>query len=169
MIHFFINIFESSISSILNILNFSYDLKKLSDKRYSVEHEKRKYVFGVCSEPKEPCNGKTGACLMTGDKTGQSASMGIVNSELQLSSEKNEAPYLLYKTGSACNNGQLKEWTTKIEFACKPEGTNAKPQVIEDTNCTLLIQFPTELVCRNDVSVRVDFKNRRNKLIICLY
>ncbi|XP_031627910.1 cation-independent mannose-6-phosphate receptor isoform X2 [Contarinia nasturtii] len=133
------------------ITGFVYDLNALSGQSYRVQHGNQTYVFGVCSEPKEPCNGKAGACLVTGDQKGQSASLGIVNSELQLSEEKNEAPYILYKSGSACDTQQ---WTTKIEFACEHERIEAGPKVIEDTNCTLLIQFPTELVCRNDIQCK---------------
>lgn len=128
----------------------SYDLKELIDKPFTVQNGDRKYVFGVCSEPKEPCNGNAGACLQTGDKAGQSSSMGIFNTELQLSNERNEAPFLLYKGGSVCASLQ-QQWTTKIEFACQLDGMSAGPKIIEDTNCKLVIQFATKLVCRNQV------------------
>lgn len=118
---------------------------------YTLTQEKQKYVFGVCTEPKEPCNGNAGACLVTGDKSGQSSSMGIVNSELQLSDERNEAPYLLYKNGSVCE-ALHNQWTTKIEFACQTEGMTAGPKIIENSNCTLIIQFVTKLVCNYEVN-----------------
>lgn len=125
-------------------------MKELSGKQYSLEQGGQKYVFGVCTEPKGPCNGNAGACLVTGDKNGQSSSMGVVSSELQLSTERNEAPFLAYKSGSVC--GALhKQWETKIEFACQMDGTTAGPKIIENTNCTLIIQFVTKLVCNNEV------------------
>lgn len=112
----------------------------------------KKYIFGICTEPKEPCNGSTGSCLVTGDKNGQSSSMGIVSSELQLSEERNEAPYLLYKGGSVCGTLQ-QQWTTKIEFACQLDGMPAGPKIIENDNCSLIIQFSTKLVCTNEVKI----------------
>lgn len=128
-------------------------MRELSGKLYNVEQGDKKYVFGVCTEPKEPCNGNTGACLVTGDKNGQSSSMGIVSSDLQLSEERNEAPYLLYKSGSICTAD--KHWTTKIEFACQLDGMQAGPKIIENENCTLIIQFATKLVCTNEVKIKM--------------
>lgn len=146
---------------------FSYDLSSLSNKQYFLEQGNQKYVFGVCTEPKEPCNGSAGACMVTGDKHGQSSSMGVVNTQLQLSNERNEAPYLLYESGSVCE-ALHKQWTTKIEFACQTDGMAAGPKIIENTNCTLIIQFITKLVCNNEVnnSMNIHFKGvHKQKLL----
>lgn len=125
----------------------------MSGKQYSVQQGDKKYVFGVCAEAKEPCNGNAGSCQVTGDKKGQSLSMGIISKELQLSDERNEAPYLLYKDGSVCGTLE-KHWTTKIEFACQLDGMAAGPKIIENENCSLIIQFATKLVCAHQYEVR---------------
>lgn len=126
---------------------FRYDLKELSNQQYTAEHENKKYVFGICTEPKQPCLESAGACLITG---GQSSSMGVISSELKLTDEKSEAPFLLYKSGSVCE-ALHKQWTTKIEFLCQTDGMTAGPKIIENSNCTLILQFVTKLVCRNEV------------------
>lgn len=127
--------------------HFRYDLKELSGKPYTVEHDGEKYVFGICADAKPQCAENVGACNVTG---GQSSSMGTVSSGLQLSDEKSDSPFLLYKSGSVC--GALgKQWTTKIEFLCQTDGMAAGPKIIENTNCTLIIQFATKLVCNNEV------------------
>lgn len=101
----------------------------------------------MCQAPKAPCKENAGACNVTG---GQSSSMGIINSDLQLS-DKSTAPFLLYISGSVCSSLQ-KGWTTKIEFVCQTDGMTAGPKIIENSNCTLVINFVTKLVCRNEVS-----------------
>lgn len=123
-------------------------MNELSGKQYTVEHEKQKYVFGICTDAKRPCREKVGACLVTG---GQSTSMGTISTDLFLSEEeKSDSPFLLYKEGSVC--GTLsKQWTTKIEFVCQTDGMAAGPKIVEDSNCTLIIHFATKHVCKNEV------------------
>lgn len=78
--------------------------------------------------------------------------MGIVSSYNQLSEESSEAPYLLYKGGSVCGTLQ-QQWTIKIKFACQLDGMPAGPKIIENENCSLIIQFATKLVCTNEVKI----------------
>lgn len=146
-------VLERDFNHAFQIFYNRFDLKDLSGKQYTVQNGDKKYVFGVCTEPKEPCNGSTGACLVTGNKTGQSSSMGIVSSDLQLSDERNEAPYLFYKSGSVCGT-MNQHWTTKIEFSCQLDGMPAGPKIIEDENCKLIIHFATKLVCTNEVNIQ---------------
>lgn len=113
---------------------------------FDVEQGKDKYQFGVCGAAGKPCLENAGACLLTG---GQQSSMGVANDNLLLSDTKQ--PYLEYNSGSVC--GDLKkQWVTKIEFVCSRDGAPVKPKIIENTNCQLLIHFPTELVCQPEVS-----------------
>lgn len=147
---------------ILSAFIFSYDLNELSGKTYTVEQNNKKYVFGICKNANEPCLENVGACNVTG---GQSSSMGTVSSILELSEEKSDAPFLLYKSGSTC--GTLdKHWRTKIEFLCQTDGMAAGPKIIEDSNCSLIIHFATKLVCNNEVSIfnvlRVFYSNNFN-------
>lgn len=76
--------------------------------------------------------------------------MGVVNARLQLLEGKNE-PFLLYDSGSVCGTQLHEHWTTKIEFICEKDEKKAVPKVIEDTNCTLYIVFPTKAVCQSSV------------------
>lgn len=108
-------------------------------------HGNETYSFGICTSPKEPCLENAGACLTS---KGQSSSMGVISDNLRLS-EKDGAPYLLYESGSACD--LKRKWTTKIEFICQTDKLTAGPQIIEDTNCTVIIQFVTKAVCQKDV------------------
>lgn len=87
--------------------------------------------------------------------------MGVISDNLRLS-EKGGAPYLLYESGSACDLNR--KWTTKIEFICQTDKLTAGPQIIEDTNCTIIIQFVTKAVCQKDVC-RLQFFSPRNSKI----
>lgn len=126
----------------------SYDLNELSGKEYIVGQDKQQYKFGICTDVKSSCGVDVGACVTTG---GQKSSMGKISTDLLLSEDvKSDAPFLLYKEGSVC--GALsKQWTTKIEFVCQTAGMTGGPKIIEDSNCTLIIHFVTEHVCRNEV------------------
>lgn len=109
------------------------------------------YSFGICTITKDPCLENAGACLTT---KGQSSSMGVISGNLRLS-EKGGAPYLLYESGSACEKNR--KWTTKIEFICQTDKLASGPQIIEDTNCTVIIQFVTKAVCQQDVCLLNSF------------
>lgn len=126
----------------------SYDLSELSGKEYTVENNKQKYKFGICTDVKASCGVDVGACLITG---GQKSSMGKISTDLLLSlDEKSDSPFLLYESGGVC--GALsKQWTTKIEFICQTDGMVAGPKIIEDSNCTLIINFASKHVCKNEV------------------
>lgn len=128
----------------------SYDLTELSGKEYTVEHDKQTYKFGICTDVKGSCAVDVGACLTTG---GQKSSLGKISTDLFLSmEEKSDSPYLLYTSGSVC--GTLsKQWTTKIEFVCQTEGMLAGPNIVEDSNCTLIIHFATKHVCKHEVCI----------------
>lgn len=129
----------------------SYDVSTLSGHEHTVEHGGQTYQFGICSDVKKSCGVDVGACMTTG---GQKTSMGKISTDLFLSlEEKSDSPYLLYESGSVCEN-LSKHWTTKIEFVCLTEGMQTGPQVIEDSNCTLIIHFPTKLVCKNEVRAK---------------
>lgn len=125
-------------------------MTELSGKEYSVEHDKQRYKFGICTDVKASCGVEVGACLITG---GQKSSMGKMSTELLLSEEeKSDSPFLLYNSGSVC--GALsKQWMTKIEFVCQTNGMTAGPKIIEDSNCTLIIHFVTKHVCKNEVRI----------------
>lgn len=124
---------------------FSYDLKELSGKSYTVERNDKKYVFGICTDAKQQCGENVGACSVS-----HPTSMGAVSNVLQLSEEKSDSPFLLYKSGAIC--GPLdRYWSTKIEFVCQTDGMPAGPKIIEDTSCQLIIHFATKLVCNNEV------------------
>lgn len=122
-------------------------MTELSGKKYQVAYQNQTYTFGICTGPKDPCLENAGACLTS---KGQSSSMGVTNDELILPGDGG-APYLLYESGSVCEALHQK-WSTKIEFICQREDMAAGPKIIENTNCSLIIQFATKKVCRNDVS-----------------
>lgn len=127
-------------------------MNELSGNEYSVEQDNRTYTFGICTDLKSSCGVDVGACMTTG---GQKSSMGKINTELLLNEEeKSDSPFLLYTSGSVC--GSLsKQWMTKIEFVCQTDGMTAGPKIIEDSNCTLIIHFVTNHVCKNEV--RIEF------------
>lgn len=118
----------------------------MAGKKYTVEHGTGKYQFGICGAATAPCLENAGVCLIT---NGQSTSMGVANETLTMSDT--QLPYLEYKSGAVCE--QLhQQWTTKIEFVCERTGFSGGPKIIEDTKCQLIIQFPTNLVCKKEVS-----------------
>lgn len=72
--------------------------------------------------------------------------MGLVDDELQLG---DGVPFIAYETGAKCNDTR---WRTEIQFICQPKGEpKMEPKVIEDSNCLLVIQYPTEAVCQHEV------------------
>lgn len=141
---FFLGISASANGTIY----FRYDLSELSGHQYTVKRDNSEYVFGICSEPKKPCNDNAGACLVTG---GQSSSMGLANSQLHFLDEQSDSPVLVYESGSVCET-MNKQWTTRIEFICQTEGMTARPTIVENSNCSLIIHFVTKLVCKNEVN-----------------
>lgn len=126
----------------------SFDLRSLSNTTYKVVSGNHSYVFGVCDAPKESCLAGTGACETS---NGQSSSLGIASHELMLASDGTGSPYLVYESGSVCGTLNAK-WNTTIEFICLTAGMSAEPTVVENTDCRLIIHFPTKLACRTTVS-----------------
>lgn len=140
------------VSFTLQFFLHRYDFRSLSTdkKTYEVKHGDEVYELGICSSP-EKCLNNSGACRIKGE---QSESMGTL-SELQL----DEIPFLLYENGAKCEGDR--RYTTIIQFVCPPadeskgaetNSDNGIPKVIEDKNCTLVIQFPTKAACQNTVS-----------------
>lgn len=124
-----------------------FDFTSLSGKKYELRAANQTYVLGICEPPKEPCLENAGVCQTT---NGQSASLGIVNGDL-MATEKG-APYLLYRSGSACGSIQ-NQWETKIEFICEDnDGNQNVPKVIENKDCLMVVQFPTKLACDDQVN-----------------
>lgn len=74
--------------------------------------------------------------------------MGLFNDHLKF--EQAGSPYLLYVGGDVCLKPS-RQWTTKIEFLCSKNGEDS-PIVIENTDCELVIQYKTDLVCQKEVS-----------------
>lgn len=103
---------------------------------YTVHHENEKYEFGVCDH---------GAFHIEREK---STSMGKVDDDLKIQAG---VPILDYNYGATCNNTSTMR--TKLEFICNgKDNPKTEPKVIENKDCELVIQFPTELACQNEVS-----------------
>lgn len=140
---------------------FRYDFRSLSKDSnnktitYTVEHGKEKYEFGVCD---------LGAFHVEQDKK---TSMGKVDDDLKIQAG---VPILEYNYGAPCNSNSTMR--TKLEFICNGKNSpKAEPKVIENKDCELVIQFPTELACQNEVSSSItdskfDFVGLKNLAII---
>lgn len=128
--------------------NFRFDMTSLSGKKYELKAGNDTYILGICTPPKQPCLENAGICQTT---NGQSASLGVVNNDIVVS--ETEAPYLLYTSGSACGTIQ-KQWKTKVEFICEQDSAKQNiPQIIENKECLIIVQFPTKLACQDQVCV----------------
>ncbi|XP_034487896.1 cation-independent mannose-6-phosphate receptor isoform X2 [Drosophila innubila] len=115
------------------------------------------YTVGVCASAGTPCLANGGACY---DQNGQSTELGNFNSQLRFN--QSDSPYLLYEGGGKCDSSD-RLWSTKIEFVCANNATKdnggAKSngattdavQIIEDSNCQLLIQYQTPHACRQQI------------------
>lgn len=108
------------------------------------------YQFGICKAPSF-CPDGCGAC------SSLHSSMGVVNSELRMG----EAgyPYLIYPNGPACKDlkNQSTNYVTKIQFTCAatPEEKN-KATLVEEADCSLIIDFATDKVCDKAISCADD-------------
>lgn len=92
----------------------------------------------------------SGACQLTNNNS-QAVSLGVVNDELLYNITG--APFLLYQSGSICNQNAHQKWTTKIEFICETDkGDKAEPKLVENNNCEVIIQMETELACDEEIS-----------------
>lgn len=121
-----------------------YDLTSMAGVEHTVKHENKTYSFGICNIAKA-CKDKNGICEKT--DSGETISMGLFNDHLKF--EQTGSPYLLYVGGDVCEKPS-RQWTTKIEFLCGKNGEDG-PVVIENTDCELIIQYKTDLVCQKEV------------------
>lgn len=136
----------------LFFLKIRYDLSSLAGNQYSVKHGNQTYFFGVCNLAKSPCKDKVGICEKTDD--GNTISMGQFNDHLKFNESGSSiaSTYLSYVAGDVCKKPS-QQWTSKIEFICpKSDGANG-PIVIENTECEIVIQYMTDLVCQKQVSL----------------
>lgn len=131
-------------------MNFFYrfDLSSLSGKTYKITHENQTYAFGVCGPPKDTCMERTGSCETT---NGQISSLGVANNELRMAYDGTGSLYQIYDSGSVCDSLH-KKWNTTIEFICLESGMSSEPKVVENTDCRLIIHFPTKIACRKIVN-----------------
>ncbi|XP_030573514.1 cation-independent mannose-6-phosphate receptor isoform X1 [Drosophila novamexicana] len=115
------------------------------------------YNVAVCASAGTPCMANGGACY---EENGATYGLGNFNSHLRFN--QSGSPYLLYEDGVNCGNGS-RRWSTKIEFVCannatKDNGTGASidaVQIIEDSNCQLLIQYQTQHACQQQIRCKV--------------
>uniref|UniRef100_A0A7G3ADR9 Putative cation-independent mannose-6-phosphate receptor n=1 Tax=Lutzomyia longipalpis TaxID=7200 RepID=A0A7G3ADR9_LUTLO len=121
---------------------FKYDLRQLSKKPYNVTHDNHTYTFGVCSAPLTPCLESSGACEIFPTET---IGLGIVNDKLMIN--QTGAPFLKYSGGGMCKKNK-EPWHTVIEFVCAESGMEKGPKIIENTDCRLIIQFVTDVICQ---------------------
>lgn len=109
-----------------------------------------------------------GACY---EQNATTISLGNSNSQLRFN--QSGSLYLLYEDGAECPSAAAgsRRWSTKIEFVCANNatkdhaataagaGTEAGAgaggadslEIIEDSNCQLLIQYQTPLACREPI------------------
>lgn len=126
-------------------------MSSLSKKTYKAIHGNQTYVFGVCGAPKDTCMEKTGACETT---NGQISSLGVASNELQIAYNGTGSLFQVYDSGSVCELLH-KKWNTKIEFICLAPGMSPEPSVVENTDCQLIIHFPTDLACQKTVTEKI--------------
>lgn len=139
-----------------------FDLSSLSGKTYKVQQGKQTYAFGVCGAPKDSCVSGMGACETS---NGQVSSLGLANTELHMSYEGTGSLFQVYDSGSVCDSLH-KKWNTTIEFICLVPGMTSEPKVVENTDCRLIIHFPTDLACRKTVTILENFSEESRKFIV---
>ncbi|KAH8310714.1 hypothetical protein KR044_002717, partial [Drosophila immigrans] len=134
------------------------DLSPLSGRpAHKLRKGDKTYTVAVCGSAGSPCLQNGGACY---DQNGQTYNLGNFNSHLRFN--QSGSPYLLYEEGAECETSK-RRWTTKIEFVCannatKDNGTNDDAvQIIEDSNCQLLIQYQTPFACRQQIRCKAKF------------
>ncbi len=116
----------------------------MADVEHSVKHDNKTYSFGICNAAKT-CKAKNGICENADG--GKTISMGLFNDHLKFN--KTGAPYLMYVGGDVCQKPS-RQWTTKIEFLCGKDGVDG-PVMVENTDCEVVIQYKTALVCQQEV------------------
>lgn len=137
------------------------DLSPLANITYSVKRNQSDFLYAVCSSPLEPCSNTDGICeteILDKSKTKPSTSFGEVSTNLQLNGTDNHVTYLEYENGAICKNDQ--KWKTQLVFHCDEK--NSVPSVlVEDSNCTLVISHPTNLMCGNPIRCHVTTEDGR--------
>lgn len=117
-------------------------------------HDNKTYLFGICNMANSPCKGKDGICEKT--DTSDTISLGQFNDHLKLN--QTGSSYLSYVGGDVCVKPS-RQWTSKIEFLCPTKGVKEGPIVIENTECQIIIQYVTDLVCQKEVGSLFKFMN----------
>lgn len=140
------NSVEPCIATDVNT-GFKFNLTSLAGTEHTVKHDNKTYAFGICNMAKT-CKDKNGICEK-GDN-GSTTSLGIYNDHLKY--EQTGSPYLLYVGGDVCSKPS-RQWTTKIEFLCGKDGETG-PVMVENTDCEVVIQYKTELVCQKEINCR---------------
>ncbi|KAG4079051.1 hypothetical protein HA402_001706 [Bradysia odoriphaga] len=126
---------------------FKFNLTSLSGAEHTVKHDNKTYTFGICNMAKT-CKDKNGICEK--DDKGQTTSLGMYNDHLKYN--QTGSPYLFYVGGDVCVKPS-RQWTTKIEFLCGKDGDTG-PVMVENTDCEVVIQYKTELVCQKEINCR---------------
>ncbi|KAH8417772.1 hypothetical protein KR222_005746 [Zaprionus bogoriensis] len=128
---------------------------------HKLSKDGKTYTVAACTSAGEPCIENSGACY---EQNGQTFSLGNFNALLRFN--QSGSPYLLYEDGTNCGtNGR--RWSTKIEFVCANNVTKDNVlvgtggnlatdavQIIEDSNCQLLIQYQTPHACQEQISCK---------------
>uniref|UniRef100_A0A1I8NZK8 MRH domain-containing protein n=2 Tax=Stomoxys calcitrans TaxID=35570 RepID=A0A1I8NZK8_STOCA len=137
------------------------DMSSLKDTKLELKRDNQTYVFAICSTPGEPCMENDGACLQVNN---QATSLGKISTHLSI--DKTGTPYLLYENGAKCEmtagTGASTKWSTRIEFVCanrtggsgSGNDSNFGPKIIENSKCSLLIHYQTELACRELINCK---------------
>lgn len=114
----------------------------------------------------------SGSCSTT--PSGQPTRLGNFNSRLLFNTS---TLYLLYDNGAPCQKSNsdsaatTASWSTKIEFVCAYNGTTNTntgataliPKIIENSNCQVLIHYPTELACKEPITCKAKWYDNHPK------
>ncbi|BFF92085.1 cation-independent mannose-6-phosphate receptor [Drosophila madeirensis] len=140
------------------------DLSSLSSQpAHHLSKDGRNYTVAVCANAGNPCQENGGACY---EQNAETISLGNANSHLRFN--QSGSLYLLYENGAKCptGSGTTSLWSTKIEFVCAnnatkdnatagtAEGRSNALQIIEDSNCQLLIQYQTPYACQEQIKCK---------------
>ncbi|EDV90634.1 cation-independent mannose-6-phosphate receptor isoform X2 [Drosophila grimshawi] len=134
------------------------DLSPLgSHAAHTLSKDGKSYTVAVCNSAGTPCMANDGACY---EQNGQTYKLGNFNTQLRFN--QSGSAYLLYEDGANCGTGG-RHWSTKIEFVCannatKDNGTTSidAVQIIEDSNCQLLIQYQTPFACQQQIKCKAN-------------
>ncbi|XP_075149017.1 lysosomal enzyme receptor protein [Haematobia irritans] len=137
------------------------DMSSLKDTQFKLQRDNQNYIFAICSAAGQPCMENDGSCA---ESNNQATSLGKISTHLSI--DQTGTPYLLYKDGAICETkaGSLPtKWSTRIEFVCanrtngngnSNNDSNFGPKIIENSKCSVLIQYQTELACREQINCK---------------